>query len=42
VETAEVADWLAAAGCDTAQGYLYSRPVPWPDIRQHVAEGVIR
>ena len=42
VETAEVADWLAAAGCDTAQGYLYSRPVPWPDIHQHVAEGVIR
>jgi diguanylate cyclase (GGDEF)-like protein len=52
VETAEVADWLAAAGCDTAQGYFYSRPVPWPDIspheisqpemRQHVVEGVNR
>jgi diguanylate cyclase (GGDEF)-like protein len=40
VEAPDVADWLAAAGCDTAQGYLYSRPVAWTDI--HVAEEVIR
>jgi diguanylate cyclase len=32
VETADIADWLAAAGCDEAQGYLWSRPVPWPQV----------
>ncbi|MCU7723087.1 EAL domain-containing protein [Actinoplanes sp. KI2] len=32
VETAEVASWVAAAGCDEAQGYLYSRPVPWKQV----------
>jgi len=40
VETPDVADWLASAGCDKAQGYLYSRPVAWKEIQ--VAEGVIR
>jgi diguanylate cyclase (GGDEF)-like protein len=40
VETPDVADWLASAGCDKAQGYLYSRPVAWKEI--YVAEGVIR
>ena len=28
VETEQQRDLLAAAGCDYAQGYLYSRPVP--------------
>jgi EAL domain-containing protein (putative c-di-GMP-specific phosphodiesterase class I) len=32
VETAEVGAWLAEAGCDEAQGYFYSRPVPWPQL----------
>ena len=32
VETAEMASWVAAAGCDEAQGYFYSRPVPWPQV----------
>ncbi|MFF5291952.1 putative bifunctional diguanylate cyclase/phosphodiesterase [Paractinoplanes globisporus] len=32
VETAEVAAWIAESGCDEAQGYLYSRPVPWADV----------
>jgi len=28
VETQEQLDWLRAQGCDFAQGYLFSRPVP--------------
>ena len=32
VETAEAADWLAEVGCDRAQGYHFSRPMPWPDL----------
>jgi diguanylate cyclase (GGDEF)-like protein len=32
VETPETADWLAAVGCDRAQGYLFSRPRPWTDL----------
>jgi diguanylate cyclase (GGDEF)-like protein len=43
VETPEMAGWLVAAGCDKAQGYLYSRPVAWKEIdQQYVAEGIIR
>jgi diguanylate cyclase (GGDEF)-like protein len=38
VETPQVAEWLAAAGCDEAQGYLFSRPVPWPSLSQLVTE----
>jgi diguanylate cyclase len=32
VETAGVRAWLAAESCDSAQGYLFSRPMPWPDL----------
>ena len=32
VETQEVADWLADAGCDHGQGYLWLRPSPWQEI----------
>lgn len=34
VETKEVADKLQTMGCEKAQGYYFSRPVPfdqWPD-----------
>jgi EAL domain-containing protein (putative c-di-GMP-specific phosphodiesterase class I) len=42
VETAEIADWLAAAGCDEAQGYYYSRPVPWPQISVPITQEAVR
>jgi diguanylate cyclase (GGDEF)-like protein len=32
VETQGVADWLADAGCDHGQGYLWLRPSPWQEI----------
>jgi diguanylate cyclase len=32
VETQEVADWLADAGCDHGQGYLWLRPSPWTEV----------
>ena len=34
VETPQVSMWLTAAGCDEAQGYLFSRPVPWPALSE--------
>ncbi|GIF19636.1 hypothetical protein Ate02nite_23660 [Paractinoplanes tereljensis] len=42
VETAEIAAWLAAAGCDEAQGYYYSRPMPWAQISVPMPEEAIR
>ncbi|MBU2667454.1 EAL domain-containing protein [Actinoplanes bogorensis] len=39
VETADVAYWLRRAGCDEAQGYLYSRPVPWLEIPMYEITG---
>ena len=32
VESQDVADWLVDAGCDLAQGYLWSRPLPWVEV----------
>ncbi len=32
VETEEQRDFLARLGCDTLQGYLYSKPLPFDDI----------
>jgi EAL domain-containing protein (putative c-di-GMP-specific phosphodiesterase class I) len=32
VETQRVSTWLAEAGCDDAQGYLYARPEVWPHL----------
>jgi EAL domain-containing protein (putative c-di-GMP-specific phosphodiesterase class I) len=32
VEDQAVATWLSDAGCDQAQGYLWSRPRAWPEL----------
>ncbi|PXX91798.1 GGDEF domain-containing protein [Marinobacter vulgaris] len=32
VETAEQRDWLKAAGCDFAQGFFFSKPVPAAEL----------
>ena len=37
VETAGVAEWLTAAGCDHAQGFLWSKPRPWPELTARFA-----
>lgn len=40
VETAEQRDWLKAAGCDFAQGFFFSEPVPAPEFEQLLREGI--
>ncbi|MGE4528302.1 MAG: EAL domain-containing protein, partial [Rhodospirillaceae bacterium] len=42
VETVEQARFLKDHGCDMAQGYLYSRPVPASAYLRLVADGVPR
>ncbi|PRY44348.1 diguanylate cyclase (GGDEF)-like protein [Geodermatophilus tzadiensis] len=37
VETPEVADWLRSVGCDRAQGWHFSRPLPWPELTRAAA-----
>ena len=37
VETAHQADWLRAAGCDTAQGWHFSRALPGVEVRPLLA-----
>jgi EAL domain-containing protein (putative c-di-GMP-specific phosphodiesterase class I) len=37
VETAHQADWLRAAGCDTAQGWHFATALPGPEIRPLLA-----
>ena len=32
VETAAATSWLAAAGCDCAQGYRFSKPLPYDEL----------
>ena len=41
VETEAIRDQLQAFGCDMAQGYLYSRPVPVPEIERLLAQAPI-
>jgi EAL domain-containing protein (putative c-di-GMP-specific phosphodiesterase class I) len=32
VETPDAAIWLAAAGCECAQGYLFCKPLPFSEL----------
>ena len=41
VETKEMADELSSLGCDTLQGYYFSRPMPKEEFLQYLAEGKI-
>lgn len=36
VETGEQADFLSACGCDTAQGFLYARPMPVSEAEKYL------
>ena len=38
VETPETARWLQAASCDSAQGYHFARPAPWPDLLERFGD----
>ncbi|WP_174874055.1 two-component system response regulator [Vogesella oryzae] len=40
VETLEQVQALLAAGCQTMQGYLYSRPVPSAELEQLLQQGI--
>ena len=42
VETVAQKDWLKAAECDYAQGYLFSEPVPSQDFRKLLNKGKAR
>ncbi|OGB55221.1 MAG: hypothetical protein A3F71_06235 [Burkholderiales bacterium RIFCSPLOWO2_12_FULL_64_33] len=42
VETAAERDFLEKSGCDEAQGYLYSRPVPVDQVSRLLEQGIER
>jgi diguanylate cyclase (GGDEF)-like protein/PAS domain S-box-containing protein len=39
VETEQQKDWLKATGCDFAQGFYFSRPLPAPEFEQLLRAG---
>jgi len=41
IETDEVSDLLVALGCDTGQGYLYSRPLPAGELTARLSPALV-
>jgi diguanylate cyclase (GGDEF)-like protein len=42
VETQEQFDFLGNIGCERAQGYLFSKPVPLSELRERIAAGELK
>ena len=42
VETQEQFDFLGNIGCERAQGYLFSKPVPLSELRERIAVGELK
>ena len=42
VEDNEQFDFLASIGCDRAQGYLFSKPVPIDELRERIYKGELK
>ncbi|MCR4796133.1 MAG: EAL domain-containing protein [Ruminococcus sp.] len=42
VETKEQFDFLGNIGCERAQGYLFSKPVPLKELRERIAAGELK
>ena len=42
IETAEVLESLQAAGCESCQGYYFSKPLPYEAIVSHLSEDADR
>ena len=42
VETQEQFDFLGNIGCERAQGYLFSKPVPLEELRERIASGKLK
>ncbi|SHM33762.1 GGDEF domain-containing phosphodiesterase [Ruminococcus flavefaciens] len=42
VETKEQFDFLGNIGCERAQGYLFSKPVPLEELRERIAAGELK
>ncbi len=40
LETRQQLNFLASYGCTQAQGYLYSKPVPFAEFQRQLAEGI--
>ena len=42
VETQEQFNFLQSIGCERAQGYLFSKPVPIADLRERIDKGELQ
>lgn len=42
VEERDQFDFLSSIGCDRAQGYLFSKPQPFDELRKHIENGELK